>query len=219
MGFPDTACITFRLSRSVYRPLFELVWGRGSFDISFPADTEQICATPGGAAAFHGDTTSVNLSPADRTRSNDVYDHWAQSLNAYEGSTQVTAFSSKFDAFLAGNYTMTPIERQGYNLFRGKANCNSCHLDGRGTALTPGQSDNSKAAQVNPLFTCFGSANEGLPPESQERFLLSDYAGSLRVHPQSSGLRLQRFGTWDFPEKRFRYLGQPEHNLETICTT
>ncbi len=47
MGFPDTACITFRLSRSVYRPLFELVWGRGAFDIAFPPDTEQICETPG----------------------------------------------------------------------------------------------------------------------------------------------------------------------------
>ena len=163
MGFPDTACIPFRLSRAVYRPLFELVWGRGSFDINFPADTQEICATPGGAAVFHGNTTPVNLSPADRTRSNDVYDRWAQSLDAYEQSVQVSAFSSKFDAFLAGNYTMTGPERAGYNLFRGKANCNSCHLDGRGTALTPGQADNSKAAQVNPLFTCFGSANEGLP--------------------------------------------------------
>jgi len=163
MGFPDTACIPFRLSRSVYRNFFELVWGRGSLDINFPPDTQQICATPGGAAVFHGDTTPVNLSPADRTRANDAYDHWAQSLNAYEGSVQVTAFSSKFDAFLAGHYTMTPAERAGYNLFRGKANCNSCHLDGRGTTLTTATFDNSKAAQVNPLFTCFGSANEGLP--------------------------------------------------------
>ena len=27
MGFPDAACIAFRLSKAVYRPLFELVWG------------------------------------------------------------------------------------------------------------------------------------------------------------------------------------------------
>src|SRR5437588_2793328 len=27
MGFPDTACIAFRLSTAMYRPLFELVWG------------------------------------------------------------------------------------------------------------------------------------------------------------------------------------------------
>src|SRR5713101_6733065 len=49
MGNPDTACIAFKLSQAVYRPLFEVVWG-DSFDIKFPHDTEEICATPNGAA-------------------------------------------------------------------------------------------------------------------------------------------------------------------------
>src|SRR6202011_1234501 len=49
MGFPDTACIAFRLSKAVYRPLLELVWG-GCFDTRGPGNPEQICATPGGAA-------------------------------------------------------------------------------------------------------------------------------------------------------------------------
>src|SRR5258705_4624633 len=31
MGFPDTACIAYRLSQAEYRPLFEAVWGAGSF--------------------------------------------------------------------------------------------------------------------------------------------------------------------------------------------
>ncbi len=214
MGFPDTACITFRLSHSVYRPLFQLVWGQGSFDINFPADTEQICATPGGAAVFHGDTTPVNLSPVDRTRSNDVYDRWAQSLDAYEQSVQVSAFSSKFDAFLAGNYTMTGPERAGYNLFRGKANCNSCHLDGRGTALTPGQSDNSKAAQVNPLFTCFGSANEGLPLNPRNAFYYQTTPDPYGFTPNPLGFGYRDlglgtflrsgFGTWASPNITWR---------------
>jgi cytochrome c peroxidase len=168
MGFPDTACITFRLSQAKYRPLFEEVFGKGSFDINFPADTEQICHTPGGAAKLGGSTTPVRLSPADRTRSNQVYDHWAQSLSAYEQSVQVSAFSSKFDAYLKDpvNNPLTPDELAGYNLFRGKGNCNSCHLDGRSTApapTAPTSEDTGKAASVNPLFTCFGSANEGLP--------------------------------------------------------
>src|SRR5205807_7223828 len=47
MGNPDTACITYKLSRAQYRPLFELVWGKDSFDINFPHDTAEICATPG----------------------------------------------------------------------------------------------------------------------------------------------------------------------------
>ena len=60
MGFPDTACIAFRLSQAVYRPLFELVWGADSFDIKFPPNTEQICDTPGGAAVFGGSATPIH---------------------------------------------------------------------------------------------------------------------------------------------------------------
>src|SRR5882762_3831471 len=79
MGNPDTACITYKLSKAVYRPLFELVWGKDSFDINFPHDTADICSKPGGA--FGTDTTPVKLSEADRTKSNNVYDHWGQSID------------------------------------------------------------------------------------------------------------------------------------------
>ena len=51
MGNPDTACITFKLSQATYRPLFELVWGKGSFAINFPSDTADICSKPGGHSA------------------------------------------------------------------------------------------------------------------------------------------------------------------------
>src|SRR5207248_2510904 len=83
------------------------------------------------------------------------------SVDAYEGSLDLSAFSSKFDAFLAGAATLTADEMAGYRLFDGKGNCNSCHVDGRGTTISTGQTDTSKAATVNPVFTCFGSANEG----------------------------------------------------------
>ena len=163
MGFPDTACIAFRLSQAEYRPLFEQVWGKGSFDIKFPPETERICSTPGGAAIFGGSATPIPLTPEDRTRANIVFDHWGQSIDAYEQSLQVSAFSSKFDAFLKGSYKLTPDEMAGLKLFDGKGNCNSCHLDGRSTTLKHGQNDTGAAASANPVFTCFGSANEGLP--------------------------------------------------------
>jgi cytochrome c peroxidase len=214
MGNPDTACITFKLSRAVYRPLFELVWGKGSFDINFPPDTAQICATPGGAAVFGADTQPVKLTAVDRVRSNEVYNHWGQSLDAYEQSVQVSAFSSKFDAFLAGKAKLTPTERAGYDLFRGKANCNSCHLDGRGTTLTTATFDNSKAAQVNPLFTCFGSANEGLPLNPRNAFFYQttpDFTGFV-ANPFGFGYRdlglgtflRSGFGTWASPNASWR---------------
>ena len=120
MGFPDTACVAFRVSQSVYRPLFEELWGKRSLDISFPNDTEAICATPGGAAAFGGDVEPIKLSPEERTEANTVYDRWGESLDAYEQSVQVSAYTSKFDAFLKGNYTMTANEMAGFQLFNGK---------------------------------------------------------------------------------------------------
>jgi cytochrome c peroxidase len=162
MGFPDTACIAFRLSTAVYRPLFELVWG-ADFHIHWPANTEKICATPGGAAGFGGSATPIRLSQEDRTKANNIYDHWGQSISKYERSNRLSPFTSKFDAFLKGKYTLTADEMSGYNLFKGKANCNSCHLDGRSTALTPDQTDTGAAANTRPLFTCFGYANIGLP--------------------------------------------------------
>lgn len=174
MALPDTACVAFRLSQAEYRPLFESIFGAGSLDINFPSNTEKICSTPGGAAAFGGDTMPVHLNPTDRTKANRVYDNWGQAISFYESSTDVSAFSSKFDAFLAGTYTLTPDEQAGYDLFRGKASCNTCHLDGRGTTQTPGTggglvpstttgTDTSEATDVEPLFTCFGYANLGLP--------------------------------------------------------
>src|SRR5213080_4396133 len=120
MGFPDTACVAFRLSQAEYRPLFEQVWGKGSFDIKFPSETERICDTPGGAAVFGGSTTPIPLSPEDRTRANMVYNHWGQSIDSYEQSVQVSAFSSKFDAFLKGIYQLTADEMAGLKLFDGK---------------------------------------------------------------------------------------------------
>ena len=187
MGFPDTACIAFRLSQAAYRPLFEEIWGQGSLDIKFPRETERICATPGGAAVFGGNTTPIPLSPADRTRANVVYDRWAQSVDSFEQSIQVSAFSSKFDAFLAGNYKFTADEMAGFQLFNGKGNCNSCHLDGRGTTLKSGQADTSAAAMVNPLFTCFGSANEGTPMNPRDAFY-------YQTKPDSSGFVANPYG-------------------------
>jgi cytochrome c peroxidase len=181
MGNPDTACIVYKLSLAPYRPLFELIWGAGSFSITWPANIAQICATPNGAASLGGSATPVQLSAGDRTLSNNDYDHWAQSLSAFEKSLSVSPFTSKFDAFLAGDYTLTPDEEAGYALFRGRGNCNSCHLDGRSTAPAPtvkhggiagmvGGKDTGAAADTTPVFTCFASANLGLPKNPRDSF-------------------------------------------------
>jgi cytochrome c peroxidase len=205
MGFPDTACIAFRLEFAKYKALFEEVWG-DSLDIRFPKNTEEICETPGGAAVFAGNTEPIELTPADRAKANDVYDHWAQSLSFFEASPNVSAFSSKFDAFLEEKYTFTADEMAGYNLFKGKGNCNSCHLDGRSTAPTPpppqgsapNGMDTGAAAATQPLFTCFGYANLGLPLNPRDAILYQSTPDFFGFTPNPDGFGFRDLGVGTF---------------------
>src|ERR1700741_1191645 len=181
---PATACIAFRLQSAVYKSFFIEVWGDDIDTIKFPHDTEDICETPAGAAVLGGSNMPIKLSPADRAIANHVYDQWAQSIDQYETSPDVSAFTSKFDVYLtylAGTITTNPFspdEVAGYNLFRGKANCNSCHLDRKSTAPTPPSpqgsapngTDTGAVADTRPVFTCFGSANLGLPLNPRNAF-------------------------------------------------
>jgi cytochrome c peroxidase len=56
-----------------------------------------------------------------------AYDRIAKAIAAYEESPDVSAFSSRFDAFAAGNGTLTARELRGMRLFHGKAKCADCH--------------------------------------------------------------------------------------------
>src|SRR6202008_4382127 len=161
----------------------------------------------------------IKLSTTDRSIASDVYTHWAQSLDQYEASPDVSAFSSKFDAFLHAPTTnpLSADEMAGYNLFRGKANCNSCHLDGRSTAPTPpppqgsapNSADTGAAASTRPLFTCFGSANLGLPLNPRDAFYYQTTPDpfGFTANPYGFGYRdlglgtflRSGFGTWPNP--------------------
>jgi cytochrome c peroxidase len=147
MGLPDIACAVYRASQRPYRALFESVWGKQAFAIEWPKDVEQVCDQPGPPAA--NDTMPVHLSPLDRGLAGATFDQMAQSIAGYEASAEVTTFTSKFDAVLAGKAQLTPQEQMGYELFRGKAQCNNCHRDGG-----PGE---------DPLFTDFTASNIGTP--------------------------------------------------------
>ncbi len=162
MANPDTACVVWKLSQSVYASFFETVWGTGSLSgISFPSDAAQLCSIPKGAV--NPPAQLLALSASDRTKANQAFNEFGQSIAAYEISSAVSPFTSKFDAYLAGLTTLTPTELSGYNLFRGKANCNSCHLDGRSNTEKPGEIDTGAATNAAPMFTDFTYNNIGLP--------------------------------------------------------
>jgi cytochrome c peroxidase len=197
MGFADTACIAFRLLSAPYRQLFELVWGV-DFDIRFPANTAEICAIPNGAARFQGSATPIALSPTDRTKATNIYDHWGQSLSFLERSVDISPFNSKFDWFLKGAVSLTADEMAGYQLFNGKGNCNSCHVDGRSTLLTSGQTDTGNTASVQPLFTCHGFANEGLPLNPRLPLFYESTPDRFGFTPNPDGMRYRDLGIGTF---------------------
>jgi cytochrome c peroxidase len=146
MGFSDEACMVYRASERPYRELFEKVWGETSFQIQWPPDVEQVCSNPGPPPAG---TPPVKLTAQQRSQASSSFDHIAMSIAQYEASHEVSPFNSKFDAVLTGKAKFTRQEQLGYDVFRGKANCNTCHRDGG-----PGE---------EPLFTDFTSSNIGTP--------------------------------------------------------
>jgi cytochrome c peroxidase len=192
-GFPDTACVVFAISNSQYRPLFELIYGNQAFDIAWPADTATICSTPGGDATLMGNPTPINLSTIDRGRANTTFDQFALSVDAYERSEDVSAFSSKFDAFLAGQYQLTADEMAGWQLFRGKANCNTCHLDGTSNGGTV-----MKIASKTPLFTDFTSANLGIPRNPMDPIYFENVADPFGFTANPAGMGFKDLGVGFF---------------------
>jgi cytochrome c peroxidase len=158
MGLPDIACAVYRASQRPYRGLFEKVWGQQAFAIRWPNDVEQVCDQPGPPSPT--DPRPVHLDQLDRGRAAATFDQMAQSIANYEASAEVTTFTSKFDAMLAGKAQLTPQEQLGYELFRDKGQCNACHRDGG-----PGE---------DPLFTDFTASNIGTPANPQLPYYKED---------------------------------------------
>src|SRR5260221_7568577 len=172
MGLPDIACFVYRAAQRPYRTLFESVWGQQAFAIAWPGDVEQVCDRPGPPSA--ADPLPVHLGPVDRGLAGTTFDQMAQSIAGYEASAEVTAFSSKYDSVLAGKAKFTPQEQTGYDLFRGRAQCNTCHRDGG-----PGE---------DPLFTDFTASNIGTPANRRLPYYREDRPDALgyQANPQGS---------------------------------
>lgn len=103
----------------------------------------------------------------------DAYDFLGIAIMAYEDSAEVNQFSSKYDAYLAGEAELTAQEAEGMALFNGQAMCSACHPSD-GTA---------------PLFTDFTYDNLGVPRNPENPFYRMDqvYVGMEPINPEGSG--------------------------------
>lgn len=91
-----------------------------------------------------------------------AYHNIATAIAAFEASSEVNQFSSKFDAYLAGSYTLTASEQRGFDLFvdAEATKCANCHTVGD----TPETS----------LFTNFRYYNIGTPMNLNNPAYLAD---------------------------------------------
>ncbi len=89
-----------------------------------------------------------------------AYDQTAEAIAAFESSSQVNQFSSKFDYFLEGKAKLTKTERNGLELFNTKGKCAQCHPSTAGPYAD------------KPLFTDFTYDNLGVPKNPHNPFYL-----------------------------------------------
>jgi cytochrome c peroxidase len=176
-ALPDAACVVYRVCTATgYLVSFGTVYGSGACTIAWPADVEAVCASEGG---------SVELSPSDREKSNEAYDNIALAIAAYEASSEVNAFTSKYDYSLMGMAKLSKQERKGFALFEGKANCKACHpSNGR-----------------KPFFTDFTYDNLGIPknPENpvydeDPNFIDFGLGGFLETRPDYAMYSSENYG-------------------------
>jgi len=157
-ALPDSACVVYLVCTASYAASFE-AWDAGACDITWPGDVETTCRTEG---------TTVSLSGEDRAKSDMAYDNIALSIAAYEDSTEVNAFSSKYDLTFNNSKNKTKLskeEQKGSALFWGKGKCANCHTFGGKNALfTDFTFDNLGFPQnpENPAWLATGFVDPGL---------------------------------------------------------
>lgn len=136
MALPSKWSFVTRLRESrTYRVAFEKIYG---INLNAIAPNEHAPATgtpPAGVLA--------------------AYDAATKAIAEFEKSRLFNRFTSKFDFYLAGIIELSPVEKQGLDLFNGKAGCAACHVSD--PTIAP------DGAPFPPLFTDFTYDNIGVP--------------------------------------------------------
>jgi cytochrome c peroxidase len=143
-ALPDPACVVYRVCDRKGGPKYPVAMDRvypGACDIPWPAQVDKTCKAG----------EMVRLGPTSRAKVSASYDKIALAIGAYEASSEVNPFTSKYDYFLKGEAKLTEQEQAGLALFQNKAMCAACHT------IAP-QSD-----KIPTLFTDYTFDNLGVP--------------------------------------------------------
>jgi cytochrome c peroxidase len=190
-ALPDPACVVYRVCNPAnpghYPVSFEVVWGAGACDIDWPQNVNATCAA--------GDM--VDLAAPERAKVDDAYDQIGLSVAAFEASAEVNQYSSKYDAYVAGQATLTAQESLGLSLFAGKGQCSACHVldtqsDGQPALLTDYTYDNVGTPKNpdNPVY------------RDQPDFVDTGLGGFLETRLEYAGFAAANLGKHKVPTLR-----------------
>jgi len=120
---------------------------------------EQALSSPADVVAIVKDSAYQTLF-ADQCTGDvpELYNCIGRAIAAYERSTEVSPFTSKYDYWLQGKAKLTAEEHLGRALFQGKGKCSACHI--------------MKGKQ--PLFTDFTYDNLGIPKNLENPFYVEN---------------------------------------------
>jgi cytochrome c peroxidase len=159
-GLPDAACVVYRVGASRMATCTARCGGATSTPSRSPRKR--------GRPLRRGGTTPLAIDRRPGAGALE-YDRIARSISAFEASPAVSAFSSKFDAWVRGEARFTQQEMMGFMLFQGPARCDVCHTLGGQNPLTdfgyhnlgtPANPENP-AQQADPAFVDLGLGGPG----------------------------------------------------------
>ena len=158
MAMPHKACVVQRVLEAnragAYSVSLQDVWGSGVPEIAFPDGLAAQCATPGAVIEIFDEETAAAIDT--------VFGEIAYALSAFEASSDVNQFNSRYDHWVAGEGELSAEELAGLEMFtrEDKGNCAACHVlspstSGKLAVLTDWTFDNLGVPKNrdNPFYT------------------------------------------------------------------
>jgi len=173
---PSKQAVCEQVANSKYAGLFRRLWGPGTPDCS--------------------STEGVNT----------MYDQVGLSVAAYEDSSEVNQFSSKYDAWLAGEAELSDQEAWGLALFEVDAMCSACHPTSVASPLTDFTYDNLGTPRnpENPFYDMDQEfLDDGTPinPDGRD-WVDPGLGGFLATRSEWAGMAAENMGKHKVPTLR-----------------
>jgi cytochrome c peroxidase len=175
MAMPAAACVVWRVLNPAdpdsYPVTLADVWGADLNDLKFPEGLDEACANPDATIDIPDEEMAGAIE--------DAFGKIALSISAYEQTSEVNKFSSRYDKWTKGKATLSDEELAGLEIFKAedKGNCAACHVLSANTQGGP------------TVFTDWTFDNLGVPRNRDNPYYtqVANGAGASWVDPGLGG--------------------------------